>query len=203
MIAAVVLAAGLSQRMGRPKLVLPWGDTTVIGRVVQVLEKSGIAEIRVITGSAREEVTAALRGTSAVPVFNPRFREDRMDLSLCVGLRSLPGETEAAVVALGDQPHIRVATVRSVLAQYRQGDHQIISPSYKDREGKLHRGHPWLIARALWDGVCSLQDNQTLRDFLDAHIDRTFFIPVEDPSILEDLDTPEDYHRSRPDKTEK
>ena len=70
-VAAVVLAAGQSRRMGRPKLVLPWGDTTVIGRVVQALLEAGLNEIVVVTGGARRQVEAALAGLPVRPVFNP------------------------------------------------------------------------------------------------------------------------------------
>ena len=89
MIAAIVLAAGLSKRMGRPKLSLPWRDTTVIGQVVAVLTAAGVNEILVVTGGARQEIETALSATPARLVFNPRFEASEMIDSLQVGLEGL------------------------------------------------------------------------------------------------------------------
>lgn len=193
MIAAVVLAAGLSRRMGRPKMTLPWGETTVIGQVVLVLEQAGVDEIVVVTGGARQQVEAALSGLPVHISFNPRFAEDEMLFSLKTGLSVLEAHFEAALVALGDQPQVQIQVVRALLETFNQTAAPMIIPSYQ-----LRRGHPWLMARSLWPSILDLQPGKTMRDFINQHADQICYLNVETPSVLKDLDTPEDYRRERP-----
>jgi len=191
MIAAIVLAAGLSRRMGVPKMVLPWKNTTVIGQVVDVLAQAGINEMVVVTGGAHEQVEAALEGLPVKLVFNPRYPEDEMAYSLQAGLLALSEEVEATLVALGDQPQIECTVVQAIMAAYQQSKAALIVPSYK-----MRRGHPWLIVRSLWPEVQILPSGRTLRDVLNAQAEQINYLQVDTPSILQDLDTPEDYRCS-------
>jgi molybdenum cofactor cytidylyltransferase len=191
MIAAIVLAAGLSRRMGVPKMVLPWKNTTVIGQVVDVLAQAGINEIVVVTGGAHEQVEAVLKGSPVKLVFNPRYTQDEMAYSLQAGLTALSDKVEATLVVLGDQPQIEFTVVEAILATYQRSRAALIVPSYK-----MRRGHPWLIVRPLWPDVQILASDQTLRDFLNTQADKIKYLQVETPSILQDLDTPEDYRCS-------
>lgn len=193
MIAAVVLAAGLSRRMGRPKMILPWGNTTVIGKVVDVLSEAGIEQILVVTGGARAEVEKALEGLPARPVYNPEFKFDQMSLSLKVGLKALSPTISAALVALGDQPQIEVDTVRKLKDAYENLQPSLIVPSYRSR-----RGHPWIVARSLWKEILYLNPPRTLRDFMQGHADQIHYVEVKNDSIFRDLDTDADYLRERP-----
>ncbi len=193
MIAAIVLAAGLSRRMGQPKLALPWGDTAVISHVVAVLAEAGVAEIVVVTGGARAEVEAALRDSPARLAFNPRFEASEMVDSLQVGLTQLSQAVDATLVALGDQPQIQAPVVQAVLEAYRQHHSALIVPSYQ-----MKRGHPWLVGRTLWNELSQLRLPETLRDFLDRHVAEIDYLPVSSDTILRDLDTPADYAREKP-----
>jgi molybdenum cofactor cytidylyltransferase len=197
MIAAIVLAAGLSRRMGRPKLTLPWRDTTVIGQVVSVLSMAGVNEILVVTGGARQKIEKALSGTSARMVFNPRFEASEMVDSLQLGLAQLSSSVEATLVALGDQPQIRLPVVQAVMQAFAQAGAEpppgLIVPSYR-----MKRGHPWLVARPLWPGLSQLRPPETLRDFLGRHAEQIYYLPVSTDTILRDLDTPDDYAREKP-----
>ena len=193
MIAAIVLAAGLSSRMGRPKLSLPWRDTTVIGQVVSVLSAAGVDEILVVTGGARQETEMALSGTSAWLAFNPRFEASEMIDSLQVGLAQLSKLVEATLVALGDQPQIQLQVVQAVLQAYTEHPTGLIVPSFQ-----MKRGHPWLVARALWAELSQIRPPETLRDFLGRHTEQILYLPVSTDTILRDLDTPTDYAREKP-----
>jgi len=192
-IGAIVLAAGLSQRMGEPKMVLPWGSTTVIGRVVQVLAQAGAGNILVVTGGAHEQVESALQGFSAQTVYNPRHMEDQMLFSLQIGLACLPAAFQAALVALGDQPQIQGSVVEAVLGAYRLSHSPLVVPSYH-----MRRGHPWLIDRSLWGEVITQQSPKTLRDLLNDHAGDIHYVSVDTDSILHDLDTQADYAHYRP-----
>lgn len=195
-VGAVILAAGLSRRMGRPKMALPWGDTTIIGQVVRVLLAAGAAPLVAVTGGSREVVEAALSGLPVTLAYNPDFANGAMLTSLQVGLRALPDDVTACLVALGDQPQIEVEVTRAVLSVYHQAGAQLIVPSYH-----MRRGHPWLAGRELWPDLLALaspttSSNVTLRDFLDTHAPAIHYLPVEAPSVLQDVDTPEDYRRA-------
>lgn len=192
-IAAVVLAAGQSRRMGTPKLVLPWGSRTVIGQVVQTLFDGGISEIVVVTGGAWEAVEAVLKDTPVKLVRNQEFANSEMVASLQIGIRSLAPACQVALIALGDQPTIDAEVVQKLVDAYLQTGASIIIPSYQ-----MRRGHPWLVVRSLWPDILALSKNQTMRDFLQSHVDQIAYIQINIPGIILDLDTPEEYNRLRP-----
>jgi molybdenum cofactor cytidylyltransferase len=192
-IAAVILAAGQSRRMGEPKMILPWGKTTVIGQVVTVLEQAGVQEIVVVAGGAHAQVSAALQRRAVSVIYNDRYAEDHMLLSLQAGIRNLTSSVSATLVALGDQPQIQVGVVQAVVQSYRMAKAPLIVPSYQ-----MRRGHPWLVARPLWEGILALKPPQTMRDVLQMQASHIHYVLVDNDSILRDLDTPADYSREHP-----
>jgi CTP:molybdopterin cytidylyltransferase MocA len=107
----LLLAAGLSTRMGDFKLTLPWDGTTVIGRVTQTLREAGLADILVVTGHRSDDVVRALAGKAVRTVHNPEYGTGEMLTSVQVGLRALQPNTVAALLCLGDQPQMEVTTV--------------------------------------------------------------------------------------------
>jgi molybdenum cofactor cytidylyltransferase len=207
-IAAIVLAAGRSRRMGQPKLPMAWGDTTVIGQVVRTLAFAGLDPVVVVTGGARQQVEAALKEHAVHTVYNPRYAEDQMTLSLQIGLADLPDEIDAALVALGDQPQIQLDIVQQVLQAYRESRSPLVFPSYQ-----MRRGHPWIIARPLWDLLLKVTYSElapsesssqetisprSLRETLLPYTSLIHYVDVTNDSILRDLDTPVDYDQERP-----
>jgi molybdenum cofactor cytidylyltransferase len=97
------------------------------------------------------------------------------------------------LVALGDQPQVEAHVVQEILTAYHQTRSPLVVPSYNRR-----RGHPWVVARALWPAVLALQPGDRLRDFLHACAAQIYYLDVDSSSVLRDLDTPGDYHRERP-----
>jgi molybdenum cofactor cytidylyltransferase len=188
MIGAVVLAAGQSLRMGRPKMGLAWNNTTVIGNVVDVLLAAGVDDVLVVTGGAKEVVEDALNGIPVRTVFNPAFANGEMITTLQVGLAALREADKAALVVLGDQPQIKINVVQTVISAYQQGDYHIVVPSFQER-----RGHPWLVSRVLWDVLLAMKPPETMRDFLNQFSSQVNYVKVNTSSILMDLDTPQDY----------
>lgn len=192
-VGAVILAAGQSRRMSQPKLSLPWGESTVIGRVVDVLAAAGVSPLVVVTGAWRAEVQACLEGKPVVYAHNPDYAAGEMLSSVQVGLSALGADVEAALLALGDQPGIEEAIVRKLLRAYSQSRPRLLFPSYNQR-----RGHPWVAARSLWLEIQRLHAPETLREFTARHAAEIQYVLVEEPSILLDLDTPEDYQSQKP-----
>jgi len=193
MISAIILAAGESKRMGRPKMLLPWGKTTVIEQVISAYINGRIDDIIVVTGGYKEHVEKILKTHPVRVVHNERYEDGEMLSSLQCGLRSLKPEAEAMLVALGDQPQVQERSVRRVCEAFQESKSPIVVPSYQ-----MRRGHPWLVARPLWDELLKMKSPQSPRDFLNGHRDEIQYVEVDDPNILADLDTPEDYQKWRP-----
>jgi molybdenum cofactor cytidylyltransferase len=192
-VGAVVLAAGLSTRMGRPKMTLPWNDSTVIGKVVSTLMMAQIEPIVVVTGGAHTLVVEALKQFSVKNIFNPNFANGEMLDSLQVGLSNMPVHVNAALIVLGDQPLIDESVVRAVVEKYIFDEVKLVVPSFR-----MRRGHPWLVDRQLWPQILALKHPETLRDFMQANDQDIRYVIVDTPSILQDIDTPEDYSSQQP-----
>ena len=198
MISAIVLAAGESKRMGQPKMLLKWGNSTVLEHVISVFANVGVEDIVVVTGAMREEVEAvvAVAQTScpARSVFNEGFVEGEMLSSIQCGLRDLAKkDSGAALIALGDQPQVREGSVRRVCEMFKETGSPLVVPSYH-----MRRGHPWLAERSLWGEMLAMRAPQTPRDFLNARADQIRYVEVDDEGILADLDTPEQYRTHKP-----
>lgn len=196
MLSAIILAAGESKRMGQPKMLLPWGNTTVLGKVVETLQRAGIAEILAVTGGARAEVECEAARYGLRCAYNA-FKGEMLQ-SIQAGLRAetlrIGDEVEGAVlIALGDQPQIEEETVRRILAAWQQTGAGIIVPSYEKR-----RGHPWLVAGKYWSEILALPAEKSMRDFFKHRAGEILYVEVDAPGILQDLDTPEDYLKFKP-----
>jgi molybdenum cofactor cytidylyltransferase len=193
MISAIILAAGQSKRMGQPKLLLPWGDLTVIEHVVTTFLQAGLQDILVVTGGEQSQVEAAIHRFRVRTIHNSDFAAGEMLSSLQQGLKAMPRETQAVLVGLGDQPQAQERSIRLVCEAYWAQKSSLIVPSFQ-----MRRGHPWLVARSLWSELLALPPHQSPRDFLNQHTGEIEYIDAETPSILADLDTPEDYQRFHP-----
>jgi len=195
-ISTILLAAGLSSRMGQPKLLLPWGGTTVLGQVVSTFAAAGMEAIVVVTGGAREQVerlAAELANKYPVrTVYNPEYAHGEMLSSIKAGLAVLDSQARAALIGLGDQPQVREETVQRICDAFVRTSYPLVIPSFQNR-----RGHPWLAARPLWPKILALPISSTPRQFLNTYTGQVEYVAA-DESILQDLDTPEDYTRQRP-----
>lgn len=162
---AIILAAGPSRRLGKPKQLLPWGGPTLLGTVVAQTLEWPVDSVWVVLGSRFEEVLQSVDLGDAGVVENPEW-EEGMASSLRVGLdvASRDPSTEAALIVMGDQPGIDPAVVEALLKHRKTSDALAVVPKYR-----YVRGHPVLIARTLWSRLMSLEGDQGGRDLLQAH----------------------------------
>jgi molybdenum cofactor cytidylyltransferase len=193
MISVIILAAGESKRMGQPKMLLPWGNLTVIEHVVTTFLNAGLEDILVITGGAREKVEHVLARYPVRQIHNRDYAAGEMLSSLQCGIREMPVQAQAALIALGDQPQVEERSVRVLCEAYRTDMSKLIVPSFR-----MKRGHPWLVGRPLWSEVRALRPPETPRDFLNKFADTIQYVDLDTPTILADLDTAEDYRKSHP-----
>jgi molybdenum cofactor cytidylyltransferase len=195
MITALILAAGQSKRMGQPKMLLPWGKTSVLGQVLATLKQANIPDIVVVTGAQRIEIEKICAAFETRVAHNHDYANEEMLASLQTGLRSVRANpsAEAALICLGDQPQVQEGSVRAVVRRFIETGASLVVPSYQ-----MRRGHPWLVARPLWEEILQMKSPQSPRDFLNQHASEIEYAGVDNASIFADLDTFEDYLKSRP-----
>ncbi len=192
-IGAVVLAAGMSRRMGEPKVLLPWtGRKTIIEHIIEQLILSRVDHIVGITGHRADEVRPRIEQLGVETVFNPDYESGEMLSSLKAGLRAMPDHIAAALVVLGDQPRLQPKVIHQVLTAYAEGKGDIVAPSFQ-----MRRGHPILIDRRYWREILNLPDDAAPRDVINLHQDRLAYVTVDNDSVLRDVDTPQDYRDER------
>ena len=187
MISAVVLAAGASTRMGRQKLLLPFGDEPLVRRAVRQVLAAGFDDVLVVLGSEHEATRAALEGLAVRHAINTQFASG-MGGSFRTAVEHL-ADSEAAMFALADQPFVTTREYQQVLGAYRQHDQPIVSVRYGEVMAPPH-----LFERAFFPELSQLQHGA--RDVLLRHLDRTTILRFP-ADLLVDVDTPEDYELAK------
>ncbi len=187
MIWAVVLAAGRSRRMGAQKLLLPYGGSTIVEAVVRAALEASLQGAIVVLGADEERVRANLAPCAVTFAVNEDW-ERGMFSSVRAGFEALPEKATAAVVMLGDQPFVKPETIDELVARYRETRRGVVLPVHGGR-----RGHPVLIDTKFKSEILSLGPEATLRDIVRTHTDEVLEVEIDDPDILRDIDTPEDY----------
>jgi molybdenum cofactor cytidylyltransferase len=184
-IAAIVLAAGKSSRMGANKLLMPIKGTPMIARTVDAILASPARPIVCVTGNANHEVETALAKRDLTFVHNPNFA-DGLSTSLRAGLNALPKDIDGAIVCLGDMPAVPAAAVAKMVAAFNPAEGRaIIVPAY---QGK--RGNPVLFARAYFSEIAAVHGDVGAKPVIAEHDDEVYEIEMEDASVLADADTP-------------
>ena len=187
-VAALILAAGRSVRMGTCKPLLPLGAETMLERVIGIARQSEIKSILVVLGHEAELLLPVLARQNVPGVINPDY-EQGMFSSLRAGVRHLEGSCPAFFLLPADMPLIRPDTLRRLLSTFRAGSPDILvwRPLYGNR-----RGHPPLISTALIPALLAHDGAGGLRTLLSRFESATRNVYVDDPGILIDLDTPAD-----------
>ncbi len=191
-IGAIILAAGRSTRMGTSKMLLPWNDITVLESVLNLANSAKLAPIVVVTGAFYQETQAILAKylPAVEEIHNSSFAQLEMFHSLKMGVAALIHRCEAAIVFLGDQPQIEPDVITQLISQFGQKESTIIIPSFQ-----MHRGHPIVIPHDFFPEILAMPDGGSLRVFLDNHKQNIAYVVVNTASILQDMDSPEDYER--------
>jgi molybdenum cofactor cytidylyltransferase len=188
--AAVVLAAGRSRRMGRAKAILPFGDEPLIAHVVRnVRECEHVSQIVVVTGHEPNRIEEALVPFDVATVHNADFERGGMLSSIKAGLGAIAEPVDAIFIVLGDQPLLDPGTMPILADAWRKSRAPVIRPTYLEKHG-----HPIVLAAGCAGPILQLPAASTLRDFV--HQQYVVNVPVDDPAILMDVDTPADYQRA-------
>ena len=185
-VAAILLAAGASRRMGTCKQLLQLEGKTVLARCLETLLHGGIQEVIVVVAPSGDDVAQAAESYPVRVVRNAHPDGD-MATSICTGRDALPPSATGIVIALCDYPLVRAETISRLAQEHLRSHESIIIPCHDG-----HRGHPPLVPRRLLD---DLETPLTLRDLLRDNQELIHHLELPDDGVLIDMDTPEDYRR--------
>jgi len=185
-VAAILLAAGQSSRMGAFKPLLPFGDKTVVECCIDYLRDGGVETIVVVVGRRADAVRKSLDEQSLVFALNPDPKSE-MGASIAAGVRELSERCQAVVIALCDHPAIPPAVVTTLLETWKEGARLVI-PTWRGRGG-----HPVLVDLSLKSELLELTSSGGLRSLFEAHKNDVKRVAVASPFIARDMDTWDDY----------
>jgi len=183
----IVLAAGLSTRMGQAKQLLPLGEGRTVLQVVVEQVRSQLESVIVVVGHRAAEVTASLADFGVECVYNREYSQGMLSSVQC-GVRAARGDA-GYLVCLGDQPGIRAGVIQQILAAAKGGS-GIVIPCHGGR-----RGHPVYVRQTYADEILGLMGGAGLKAVTRGHPEDTVELEVAAPEILVDMDTPDDYAR--------
>jgi molybdenum cofactor cytidylyltransferase len=188
MLAAIILAAGASERMGHPKALLHYRDKTFLETIVEACGAAGFARRIVILGPDEDKVLAGIDLRDVTVVQNPEPSTGPL-ASLHLGLEEILNHpVEAVLVWHVDRPHVSVATIQALVARFEQGKPVIVLPEHAG-----WRGHPVLFSRLVFEELLSAPLGEGARAVVNADPSRVATVAVDDPAVVEDVDTPEAY----------
>lgn len=191
--AVIILAAGSSRRMKQPKLLLPWGHTSIIGHQIWTWTALGARQIAVVCAAGDDAMRTELdrlNFSEEDRIINERPGDEMFGSIRCAA--NWPGWEKGLthwVITLGDQPHVRTATLRGILACAAAHPGKICQPLVNG-----HLRHPVVLPRDKFDNLRQT-GAATLKEFLNSRASDVFGCELNDPGLNEDIDTPEDYEQ--------
>jgi molybdenum cofactor cytidylyltransferase len=188
MIAAVILSAGASSRMGTPKANLKIGDTTFINSILHKLQAcGGYKPLCVVTGYHHREIVQAINTIFKCLIYRNPMPENGQLSSLQVAIRSFDRQVRGMLMVLVDYPLVREETYRELFNSARTHSQAIIIPTYRQQ-----RGHPVYFSRRFFPALLETPLQTGARGVVKYNESAVHYLPVADPGILQDIDTPED-----------
>jgi molybdenum cofactor cytidylyltransferase len=194
MIVAVVLSAGESSRMGRPKALLPVDGVRFIEKIVTALKSTRVAKIIAVLGHDADEMRRQIGDLPVTMVVNPNYKQGQLS-SLVAAINSIQSSKDSAsvdgiLVHLVDHPYINPDLVNLMIDRFHETKKLIVVPRYQGR-----RGHPVIFSSALFAELLAAPLDQGAKTVVHAHRDETLEIDTEDEGVTIDIDTPEEYRK--------
>ena len=194
-VSAILLGAGESKRMGRDKLMLPWGKKTVLDHCLEVLLRSETREVVVVVRSRSEEFEERINTYPAFMrkkikvVVNPDY-PGGMSSSIRKGLKSIHSKSEGVLIALGDQPLLKTSTINALIHAFLHGKRKIAIPFYHNQ-----RGNPVLFGRGYIRSLMRLRGDTGGRSIIETHPEEVVRVRTRSEAVIRDIDTWGEYKR--------
>ncbi len=188
MVSAILLAAGESQRMGRPKQLLPFGSSTILGKTIDNLLSSRADEVIVVLGTRAGAMKQVIAGRQVKVVVNPDYRKG-MSASLIAGIERVDSKAQWVMVALADQPLIDKDTYNRLIEGALGCDMGIILPTYRSK-----RGNPVIFSIKYKDELLGLEGDLGGREILRKHPDDILEVAVGSEGVTIDINNLDDYY---------
>ncbi len=186
MLAAVILSAGASSRMGRPKALLPYREGTFLEHLIEVTRHPRIGVTRVVLGAGADVIQTIAKLDPAVVVLNPDWEQGQLS-SICAGLRSLEGtDTDGIVLCPVDHPLVSAPLVSELVERFYQEKKAVVLPTYKGR-----RGHPVIFSNALFGELLAAPADKGARAVVWAHSAEVLEVPTEEEGVVLNLNDPD------------
>ncbi len=185
-IAAIVLAAGRSERMGAFKPLLPFGETTVIESCLQNLREGGVETVVVVLGHRGEELRDHLATSGALFAVN-LDPESEMSDSIACGVRELSQESKAVLITPADYPAVPSGVISQLIGEWKKG-HRLVKPTWRGRGG-----HPVLVDLSFRNELLNLDSDLGMKSLFDNRMVQVKRLPVDSNNVARDIDTWEDY----------
>jgi len=190
-ISGILLAAGESKRMGKPKLLLNLGESNIINTTIEKFLKSEIFELIIVLGHEAQKIECSLSEQDKRIKFvtNENYREG-MSTSIKCGVLTASKDSEAFLIALGDQPLISPKIINRLIEKYQSSGVGIVTVMHQSL-----RGHPVIISKKYVQEILSLNGDIGARDLLKQHLDDTASINIESSEEFFDVDKTQDYEK--------
>ena len=185
---AIVLAAGESRRMGSPKMILPYEGMTIIEKVLENVLASNVEKVVTVLGSHWEEIMKVIERFQVPHCYNSNFKDGMLSSVKC-GFEFLPGDFRAALVFLGDQPMVETPVINKLIKAYNESGKGILVPVFENK-----RGHPLMVDKKYRDEIINFDDHEGLKGLLRRLPDDLLEVNTENSSVLDDIDTRDDYN---------
>ena len=185
-VAAIVLAAGRSNRMGHFKPLLPFGDRTVVEHCIENLRQGGVESIVVVVAHRALDLQNHLQPSNVVFALNPE-PDSEMSASIVCGASKIPSCAKAILITPVDHPAVPPSVIGNIIASWQKGSGLVV-PTWEGRGG-----HPVLVDSAFRDALLELEPTRGLRGLLESHSGQITRVPVDSSYIARDMDTWDDY----------
>jgi molybdenum cofactor cytidylyltransferase len=189
-ISAIILAAGKSERFGAPKVLQSFKNVPFLVRIVDSLQQANVDFIFLVLGFQADKMIEKLPKIENVEIVINKDFESGQFSSLQAGIRKLTTNTEGCLICLIDQPQIQSRTVKRILYESKLHSDKIIIPTFADRGG-----HPVYVPKSLFAEIKNSSSSTSLRDVFGKNVNLIHRFEVNDPLMIEDIDTPNDLEK--------
>ncbi len=186
MLAALILSAGASSRMGRPKALLPYREGTFLEHLVEVTKDPRIGIRRVVLGAGAENIRTAAKLDASMVVLNPQWEQGQLS-SVCAGIRNLEGiSTDGIVLCPVDHPLVSARLVSELVEKFYEEKKAIVLPTYKGR-----RGHPVIFSSRLYGELLASPAEMGARAVVWSHAADVLEVPTDEEGVVLNLNDPD------------